>query len=247
MNNLIGEFLKGFKDQNDVLHTEFEYREMTGADEEAISKPKIKGNGALITRTILERCIERIGTIEKSSVKPKEWTEIIQSLAIGDQDYALMLIRAESLGDELEVSHQCPYCKAKIESVFTIDELPIIQYDGIDKIEFELPKGYKDKQGNVHTEGILRHPNGLDREVLSKLISENPSVANTYLLTRCIEKLGDAPITDDLFRSLSMKDRNYLYKLIRNHAFGYDIENLTIECPTCERELTVSFNHTDFL
>ena len=244
---IIDNFLRGYKDNEGIMHTEFEYREMTGLDEEAIAKPKIKNNGALITRTILERCIERIGTIKKEDVKPKEWTEIIQSLAIGDQDYALLKIREESLGDELEVTHVCPYCETKIESVFTIDEIPVIPYNGRDTIEFELPKGHRDKNGEIHTEGVLRYPNGLDREVLSKLISENPSVANTYLLTRCITKLGNATITDDLFRSLSIKDRNYLFKLIRENSFGFEIDNLNIECPSCERELAVSFNHTDFL
>lgn len=247
MYTITDNFLRGYKDNEGIMHTEFEYREMTGLDEEAIAKPKVKGNGALITRTILERCIERIGTIKKEDVKPKEWTEIIQALAIGDQDYAMLKIREESLGDELEVTHVCPYCETKIDSVFTLDELPIIPYNGREKIEFELPKGYRDKKGEVHTVGVLRYPNGLDREVLSKLVSENPSVANTYLLTRCITKLGEAPITDDLFRNLSLKDRNYLFKLIRENSFGFDINNLNIECPSCERELTVSFNHTDFL
>lgn len=247
MYTITDNFLRGYKDKEGIMHTEFEYREMTGLDEEAISKPKIKGNGALITRTILERCIERIGTIKKEDVKPKEWTEIIQELTIGDQDYAMLKIREESLGDEFEVTHVCPYCETKIESVFTLDELPIVPYNGVEKIEFELPKGYKDKKGDVHKEGILRYPNGLDREVLNKLVSENPSVANTYLLTRCITKLGEATITDDLFRNLSLKDRNFLFKLIRDNSFGFDIDNLNIECPNCERELTVSFNHTDFL
>ena len=96
-------FLKGFKDENGVVHTEFEYREMNGTDEEAIAKPKIKTSGSLITRTLLERCIVRIGAIEKNEVKPSEWTRIIQSLAIGDQDFAMLKIRELSLGDEFVV------------------------------------------------------------------------------------------------------------------------------------------------
>ena len=88
----VSNFLKGYKDENGIVHTEFEYREMDGTDEEAIAKPKIKSSGALITRTLLERCLVRIGAIEKSTVKPSEWTNIIQSLAIGDQDFAMLKI-----------------------------------------------------------------------------------------------------------------------------------------------------------
>lgn len=240
-------FLKGYKDEHGVTHIEFEYREMDGTDEEAISKPKIKASGSLITRTLLERCIVRIGAIEKSTVKPSEWTNIIQSLAIGDQDYAMLQIRALSLGEELEVNHKCPNCKTKINSVFTIDELPLIPYSGVEEIEFELPRGYRDKEGTVHKFGVLRHATGLDREALDRMITQNPSVANTLLLARCIKSLGDVPVTDDLLRKLSLRDRNYLFELIRNESFGYDVNDFEIECPSCGRELRVSFNQTDFL
>ena len=65
----INNFLNGYKDAEGVLHTEFEFREMNGADEEAIAKHKVKENSAIVTRVLLERCIERIGTIEKAKVK----------------------------------------------------------------------------------------------------------------------------------------------------------------------------------
>ena len=243
----INNFLKGYKDENGVVHTEFEYREMNGTDEEAIAKPKVKSSGSMVTRVILERCITRIGTIEKESVKPSEWTNIIQSLAIGDQDFAMLKIREISLGDEFEVSHKCPSCKTKINSVFTLDELPLVPYNGLEEIEFELPRGYKDKDGKVHKTGVLRHATGLDREALDKVVSQNPSMANTLLLARCIKSLGTAPITDDLLRNLSMRDRNHLFALIRDNSFGYDVSDFEIECPNCERELNISFNQTDFL
>lgn len=243
----INNFLKGYKDENGVIHTEFEYREMNGTDEEAIAKPKVKSSGSMITRVLLERCIIRIGTIEKSSVKPSEWTDIIQSLAIGDQDFAMLKIRELSLGEEFEVTHKCPTCKTKINSVFTLDELPLVPYNGLEEVEFELPRGYKDKDGKIHKTGVMRHATGLDREVLDKMVSQNPSMANTLLLARCIKSLGTAPITDDLLRNLSMKDRNYLFALIRDISFGYDVSDFEIECPNCERELNISFNQTDFL
>lgn len=243
----VSNFLKGYKDENGIVHTEFEYREMDGTDEEAIAKPKVKSSGALITRTLLERCLVRIGAIEKSTVKPSEWTSIIQSLAIGDQDYAMLKIREISLGEELEVSHKCPSCKTKINSVFTIDELPLVPYKGLEEIEFELPKGFTDKEGKLHSTGVLRHATGLDREALDKMITQNPSVANTLLLARCIKSLGTAPVTDDLLRKLSLRDRNFLFDLIREESFGYDVNDFEIECPNCGRELSISFNQTDFL
>ena len=108
-------------------------------------------------------------------------------------------------------------------------------------------QGYKDKEGTVHKFGVLRHATGLDREALDKVVTQNPSMANTLLLARCIKSLGTAPITDDLLRNLSMRDRNYLFSLIRDTSFGYDVSDFEIECPSCERELSISFNQTDFL
>lgn len=243
----INNFLKGYRDEEGVLHTEFEYREMTGADEEAIAKPKVRENSAIVTRVFLERCLVRIGTIEKAKVKPNEWTSIIQSLAVGDQDFAFMCIRELSLGGDIEVAHKCPHCSTKIESVFATEELPLVPYNGLDEIEFELPKGFRDKEGVVHKYGVLRHATGLDREVLSKLITQNPSLANTLLLTRCIKSLGEIKITDETFRQLSLRDRNYLFKVIKENAFGYDVTNFDIECPNCGKNLSISFNQTDFL
>lgn len=243
----VDKFLKGYKDSEGVVHLEFEYREMDGHDEEAIAKPKVRDNGAVVTRVLLERCITRIGTIEKSSVKPNEWTQIIQSLAIGDQDYAMIQIRTLSLGEEIKVSHKCPHCKAKIDSKFLTEDLEFIPYNGLEQIEFELPRGCRDKDGNLHHDGIMRHAIGLDREILSKTITQNPSVANTLLLARCINKIGEVHITDNVLRSLSLMDRNYLFDVIKDNSFGYDVSKFEIECPNCGKEITISFNQTDFL
>lgn len=240
-------FLKGYKDANGVTHLEFEFREMDGNDEEALAKPKIAKNGALIIRTILERCLLRIGSIEKSSTKPSDWTMIIQQLTIADQDFAMMQIRELSLGEVFKARHKCPNCGAKIVTELEINSLPIKPYNGLEVIPFELPRGYKDKEGNVHTEGTLKYPTGLDRELLETLARKNPSSANTLMLARCIVSLGDVAVHDDLLRNLSMRDRNYLMELIKDSLFGYDLNEFDIECSSCGETLTVSLNQSDFL
>ena len=100
----VGKFFVGYKDETGVVHKEFEYREMDGYDEEALAKPKVRNNGSVLLRTLLSRCIVRIGTINRDSVKPKAWDEIIQSLVAYDQDYAFMQIRVLSLGEEIKVA-----------------------------------------------------------------------------------------------------------------------------------------------
>lgn len=242
------DFVKGYVDESGTLHKDFELREMNGSDEEAISKAEIKSNGAKMGRTLLERCCTRIGTIYKSDVKSQEWREMIQSLSVGDQDIMLLKLREISLGDEIETNYECvdSNCKSKITNIITIDELEITPYNGQELIDFELPKGLKDKDGNLIRNGKLRLPNGLDREVLDGVIRKNQGLANTMMLTRCIVELEGAKVHDDFVRNLSMKDRNYLSEIIKENTFGV---NTTVEvtCPNCGETFKASLNAVNFI
>lgn len=242
-------FFVGYKDDTGVIHKEFEYREMDGYDEEALAKPKVRNNSSVLMRTLLSRCIVRIGTINRDSVKPKAWDEMIQSLCAYDQDYAFMQIRILSLGDEIKVTHQCPNpdCKAKIKTTFNIEEdFDIEPYKEVEEIEFELPRGFIDKEGTKHTKGVMRYPNGLDREILGMTAKNNYALAATLLLTRLV-KIDDVVVTDDVIRKMSLKDREYLINLLNDYKFGYDMDNLDIECPECGETFTASLNNADFL
>lgn len=249
--NAVGEtfeLIQGYRDKTGTIHKDFEVREMNGSDEEAISKNEIKTNGAKILRTLIERCCIRIGTIYKEDVKATEWREIIQSLSVGDQDYIVLMIRAISLGEEIETKYECPdsECKEEILTTVNVDELEIIPFDGIYDIEFELPKGFKDKDGNILRKGKLRHPNGLDREVLDGVIKKNTGLANTLMLSRCIVELEGTKVYDELVRSLSLKDRSYLLSLLNEHKFGVDL-SIEVECPTCYNTFKASLNAVNFI
>lgn len=242
------ELLQGYRDKEGNIHKEFEVREMTGSDEEAISKNEIKSNGAKIIRTIIARCCLRIGNLFKEDMKDAEWVNIIQNLSVGDQDYILLRIREASLGEEIEAKYECadPSCKESIHTTITIDELELVPFDGLHEIPFELPKGFVDKDGNVLKKGKMRHPNGLDREVLDSVLKTNVGRANTLMLSRCITELEGVKVYDELVRNLSIKDRNYLLELFRTHKFGVNLE-VEVECPTCYNTFKASLNAVNFI
>lgn len=242
------DLIQGYKDEEGTLHTEVEVREMNGTDEEAISKKDINSNGGKVVRTLLERCVLRIGTIYRDEVKSNKWREIIQELSVGDQDYILLKIRQASLGDEIETQYECPdpNCKEKIITTITVDELPIVPFNGQHTIEFELPRGHVTKDGTVLRKGKLRHPNGLDREALDTVMRKNSGLANTLMLSRCIVELEGIKVHDDIVRNLSMKDRNYLLSLINENRFGVDLA-VEVECPTCAETFKASLNATNFI
>ena len=126
-------------------------------------------------------------------------------------------------------------------------EFEIQQYNGVDKIEFELPRGFVDKEGNTHTKGIIRRPNGLDREILDPIARKNIGRANTLMLTRCIESVeGMKNILDKDVRDLKTRDREYLYNVLKDNQFG--IKTVTeVECTECGEEFEGTLNLVNFI
>lgn len=242
------ELLQGYKDNDGVLHKDFEVRDMNGTDEEAISKGDTKTNGGKIIRVLISRCCTRIGTLNKSDMKESKWVEIIQNLSIADQDLIMLKIREATVGEEIEGNYTCPVsdCKASIDTVIDLDELEIIPFNGVELIEFELPKGITSKDGTILKNGTMRRPKGLDREILDKVARTNIGTANTLMLTRCIVDLEGTKVTDDQVRNLSIKDRRYLMKLLEENKFGVNLD-VELTCPQCGEMFKASLNASNFM
>lgn len=242
------ELLAGYKDKDGVTHREFTLREMTGKDEEAIHKSDTKSNGSKVVSTLLSRCVTRIGTLTPKSLGRQKWEELIKSLYTGDQDYMLIQLRKISIGEEIELNHVCPNkeCKAKLNTVLSVDELEVVPFSGERVIEFELPRGYKDKKGVLHKTGTMRLPTGLDREVLTPLAKTNLAKAETVMLTRLCKFDDGAYVDEDVMGSLSIRDREYLQKLLQEHFFGVKLET-EITCDSCGESFVGSFNASNFI
>lgn len=242
------ELLAGYKDKDGVTHREFTLREITGKDEEAIHKSDVKGNGSKIVSVLLSRCVTSIGTLTPKTMGKQRWEEIIKSLYTGDQDYMLIQLRKLSIGEEIEVNHVCPNkeCKAKLNTVLSVDELEVVPFSGERVIEFELPRGYKDKKGVLHKTGTMRLPTGLDREILTPLAKTNLAKAETVMLTRLCKFDDGAYVDDDVMGSLSIRDREYLQKLLQEHYFGVKLET-EITCDSCGESFVGSFNASNFI
>ena len=242
------DLLAGYVDENGTVHKTFTIREMTGKDEEAIQKSDVKNNGAKVISTLLCRCVTSIGEISKSDVSPKEWENIIKSLYVGDQDTILIEIRKHSIGDTLEANHVCPNpdCRNKLHTVIDMDELEIEYFKGEREIPFTLIKGYKDKKGEVHKDGFMRLPNGIDREVLTPLAKKNLAKAETIMLTRICRFKDGAYVDENVMANLTTKDRNYLIGLMQDNNFGVNM-TVDITCDNCGEEFKANLNATNFI
>ena len=236
----------GYLDSDGILHKTFTIREMTGRDEEAISKSDLRQNGAKLITVLLERCVMSIGTLVKKEVGEIKWKEIIKSLYVGDQDYIVLKIRELSMGGEIEVTHICPNCKASMETLLDVSELEVEPFKGERLIQFELPKGYRDKKGNVHTTGTMKLPTGYDREVLTPIAKKNVAQASTLMLTRLCKFDDGISVTEDVMRDLTVRDREYLQKLLQENLFGVNLE-VDVTCVDCGEEFKGNLNSINFI
>lgn len=237
--------LAGIEYKGQHLST-FSFREMTGKDEEAINKTELRGNGGRLANVLLERVVLDIGGVTRKEIGQKEWGELIRNLLGADLDYMLLLVRKLSKGNEITFTHQCPECRAKLQTVVGIDEFEIKPFNGLYEIPFELPgRGYKDVKGVYHKSGTLRQLNGLDREIIVPLVRKNPSVAQTMLLTRLMSFNDNTPVFNNNVSEMSVRDRSYLEELIKDNSFGVDT-NIEITCDSCGADISGEIGTSDF-
>lgn len=111
--------------------------------------------------------------------------------------------------------------------------------------EFELPRGYIDKEGNLHKTGVMRLATAAD-EILpmrDARVQQNPSYLSIVLLSRVITKLGDLRAVDtktvEQFFTMDLAYLQDLYARINQ----MDIPTYDAQCPSCGHKFGV---HVDF-
>lgn len=238
--------LAGYVDpETGICHQTFDYREMNGADEEAINKADVRANGAKLVNVLCERCVVAIGTLQKKDHRA-DWGKIIRSMLGGDLDYMVFKIRELSKGHEVKFTHKCPHCGQQLTTIMDTDEFKIRPFLGEREIAFTLNKGYKDVKGNLHREGVFHLATGFDREVTVPIIKKNPSTAMTMLMTRCVVfSDGTTPLQSNI-KDMVLRDRKVIEEIIRENTFGVDtsIEGLT--CESCGQDISGELGQSDF-
>ena len=236
-----------FDEKTGILHNTFTYREMDGRDEEAINKAEVKSNGAKLANVLVERCVTEIGTFKKSEMGTQSWGKFIRNLCGGDLDYMMLKIREISKGKTVTFTHKCPNCGAKLITEVECSEFKANKFEGDSiYIPFDLPKGYVDKKNEVHKTGTIRIANGYDREVVTPLYRKNKAVAITKLLFRTMQLEDGTPISEDCIKKMSLRDRDYLEKLIEKNSFGIDMSFEDLRCSSCDTDLSDVIGQSDF-
>lgn len=239
----------GHKDENGKVHKTVEIRDITGLDEENISKPEVRGNVGKLITTLLSSVVVRIGDLTPKELGRTKWEKIFRKLPMGDRDKIMLEIRKLSNGDEIELDMKCPHCKTKIKHVVEIEndiEDRKLEVDAF-AIPFTLPKGIKNKDGELCTTGTMRLPDGEDQDQLDTIARKNPGQANTTLLARVVHEIdgyGKVALSD--FRRMSVRDRDFLIKLLGESSYGPKFE-ISFPCPSCMEDVEAGVHPVNFL
>lgn len=224
------DLLAGYMDDSGVLHKTFTIRCINGLDEKEISKPALRKGGRWMS-ILMERCVQSIGSIKKSSLTPDKWSKLMRKLYQGDQDIIFMRLQELSIGDVMELAVTCPECGAQLNTKYHLSDLKVIPFGGDTEIPFTLSMGYRDEAGNIHKNGFLRLPTVEDKEKLLPH-ADNDAEATTIMLARLCRFADDCPIDYYVIEALSMRDRLDLQTVFKNNLFGVD-SDVHVTCPNC--------------
>ena len=108
------------------------------------------------------------------------------------------------------------------------------------EFEFTLPRGYIDKDGNLHKKGVMRLATAAD-EILplkDSRVQSNPAYLTMILFARVITKLGNIQMNTEVIENLFASDLSYLqdlYRRINENGTG----KIKATCPKCEHNFEV--------
>ena len=106
---------------------------------------------------------------------------------------------------------------------------------------FELPRGYVDKEGNLHKSGTMRLATAAD-EILpmrDPRVQQNPAYLTIILLSRVVIQLGNLSVVNtEIIENLYKTDLDYLQDLYQRI---YSVEAPVYHgvCPYCGKKIDV--------
>jgi hypothetical protein len=109
------------------------------------------------------------------------------------------------------------------------------------EFEFTLPRGYVDRDGTLHRQGVMRLATAMDEIVpLRDLrVRSNQAYLVIILLSRVVVKLGTLPqVTTNVIENLFAADLAFLqafYRRINEEG----VSTITVTCPECQTEIEV--------
>lgn len=109
------------------------------------------------------------------------------------------------------------------------------------EFEFVLPRGYVDKEGTVHRDGVMRLATAAD-EILplkDSRVQVNSAYLVIILLSRVVTRLGSIEVINPkVIEEMFASDLAYLQEFY-NRINGNGTRALKVVCPHCQQEFEV--------
>ncbi len=113
------------------------------------------------------------------------------------------------------------------------------------EFEFTLPRGYVDKDGNLHKQGTMRLATAMDEitPLRDLRVKANQAYLAVMLLARVIAKLGSlSDVNTGIIENLFSADFAYLQDFYRRiNEDG--TTKISTSCPECNHEFEVDFGN----
>lgn len=209
----------GFISKDGSLVKYAEVRELTGIDEEAISKSGSVGRALL---TMLQRGLVSIGV--EAATK-----EDIDNLLSGDRDAILIGIRRVTFGDVVDFAFPCPACNTDLVVHLDLNkDIPIRTLkDPFEDRTFE----YTAKNGDVISVSL---PTGTTQKKLLENSDKTVAELNTILLAGCVQSINGFPIVGaSSVLKLGMRDRDQIVTKILAANPGPRLGEVQTACEAC--------------
>lgn len=219
--DLVFRLAAGYMTDDGEWTKEFEVRELTGRDEEALARIPDVGRSLV---AMIERGVVRLGSDPASP-------ERLDSLYGGDWDTVLLAVRAVTFGEELELKPTCKGCGSTYEvTVNILKDLPVRTANPEDLMWTV--------EGRRHVYEMSLYSGATQRTIFD-LMGEGKSIAviNTEVLHDSIQQIDGMPVLGrDTVRDIPLADRRALLDSIQERRVGPDLQGVKIKCPTCGHE-----------
>ena len=217
----------GYIGPDGKLRTEVEVRELTGSDEEALSK-----TDTLVKTwsTVLSRGVVKIGELPVNE-------EILDNLLIGDRDMLVLGVYKATFGNFANIDAYCIGCKEYKTVSFNLNEDLKIKTlaDPINQRVFEV-------FGKTNRY-LVTLPTGIAQKEISVDPNKTDAEIKTILLEKCIIEINDSPvISRNQVKGMSIPDRQLVVEEIAKRAPGPQFEDTEIDCPNCGGKVVVPVN-----
>ncbi len=228
----------GWLDDEGTVHRDAVVRELTGQDEEELSRPSVARDYTKRVDTLLNRCVVTIGGEAANRA-------ILDMLLIGDRDMLLQAIRVASYGDTMRLNAICPHCQEPFQVDYTFSaDVPVREIDGreitLDEHTITLDAARHIypiplKRGRVAQVALV--DGGMQRSIYTAQ-NDKLSIAelNTLLLKQTVQSVDGMPVTMTDIRNLPSADRLRILTFLMQAQPGPQWGEVKHSCPRCERE-----------